>query len=167
MTEWVALVSEFGVKFPHLVAQHPSLLVDVWAHWDVGYYLGLAQHGYVGPASPPNGIAFGPLYPWAIRLVHVVTGLGWVASAELWSVGALVLGLAALIHLVSSIRNGPTADAAVVLLVAWPTAFFLLVPTPSQRPWPSSPGPWWRPATASGSWPGCAPPEPASPSTTW
>ena len=93
-------------------------------------------------------MAFGPLYPWAIRLVHVATGFGWVASAELWSTGALVLGLAALIHLVSGIRNGPTADATVVLLVARPTAFFLLAPYPestalalSRRPCGGPPSP--------------------------
>jgi hypothetical protein len=132
VTEWVALVSQFGVQFPHLVARHPSLLVQVWAHWDTGYYLGIAQHGYTGAGAPANGIAFAPLYPTAIRLVHGLTGLGWMTSAELWSAGALVIGLAGLSHLASKLASRSAGDAAVVLVAVWPTAFFLLAAYPES-----------------------------------
>jgi len=48
VTEWVALVNKFGVNFPHQVARHPSLLSQVWGHWDAGYYITIAQYGYAG-----------------------------------------------------------------------------------------------------------------------
>ena len=74
ITEWVGLVSQFGVNFPHEVAKRPSLLSQVWGHWDAGYYLCIAQYGYagrvVGPGQAVHGIAFAPMYPWGIRFVH-------------------------------------------------------------------------------------------------
>jgi hypothetical protein len=72
------------------------------------------------------------VYPWAIRLVHAVTGLGWVTSAELWSALALVAGLTGLSHWVAGLRDRSTADITVVLVVIWPTAFFLLAPYPES-----------------------------------
>ena len=136
ITEWVGLVSQFGVNFPHEVAKRPSLLSQVWGHWDAGYYLSIAQYGYagrvVGPGQAAHGIAFAPMYPWGIRLVHGVTPLNWTASAELLSAGALFVALTALHRLASSFGGDDMGGASVTLLLAFPTAFFLLAPYPES-----------------------------------
>ena len=136
ITEWIALVSQFGTGFPHLVAKKPGLLLTVWAHWDTGYYQSIAQFGYagktVGPGQAANGIAFAPLYPWGIRLVHDVTRASWNTSAELLSAGALFVALAALYRLVTIERNERVAGTTVLVLLAFPTAFFLLAPYPES-----------------------------------
>ena len=136
ITEWVGLVSQFGVNFPHEVAKRPSLLSQVWGHWDAGYYLSIAQYGYagrvVGPGQAAHGIAFAPMYPWGIRAVHWVTPLNWTASAELLSAGALFVALTALHRLASSFGGDDMGGASVMLLLAFPTAFFLLAPYPES-----------------------------------
>ena len=99
ITEWIGLVNEFGINFPHEVARKPSLLSQVWGHWDAGYYITIAQYGYagktVGHGQVVNGIAFAPLYPWGIRLVHELTPFNYLASAELLSAMALFVALTA------------------------------------------------------------------------
>jgi hypothetical protein len=136
ITEWIALVSQFGTKFPHLVAKQPSLLIQVWFHWDAGYYESIAQWGYagktVGTGQAANGIAFAPMYPWGIRLVHAVTPLGWDASAEFLSALALFVSIAALYRLATMDKGEAVAGSAVILLLAFPTAFFLLAPYPES-----------------------------------
>src|ERR1700683_3305226 len=51
VTTVVALASAYGVSFPHVVARNPLVLVNVWSHWDTGYYLTIAQHGYPSAAA--------------------------------------------------------------------------------------------------------------------
>jgi|GEM_PF-883245 len=136
ITEWVGLVSEFGVNFPHEVAKRPSLLSQVWGHWDAGYYLSVAQYGYAGRTvthgQAANAIAFAPLYPWGIRLVHAITPFNWLASAELLSAFALFVSIAALYRLASWDGGSTVGGASTIVLLAFPTAFFLLAPYPES-----------------------------------
>jgi hypothetical protein len=136
ITEWIGLVSQFGVNFPHDVARHPSLLSQVWGHWDAGYYLSIAQFGYagrvVGHGQVAHAIAFAPLYPWGIRVTHAITPFNWLASAELFSAVSLFVALAALHRLASLHGGGDVGGASVMMLLAFPTAFFLLAPYPES-----------------------------------
>jgi hypothetical protein len=139
VTTVVALVSAYGVSFPHLVAQHPSILADVWSHWDTGYYLTIAQHGYPSghalhqPAgSVPTFAAFGPGYPFAVAAFHAVTRMDWVWASQTVSAVATVVGLAGLVHLADRDQGTQTSNIAVTLLVAFPTAFFLLASYPES-----------------------------------
>ena len=136
VTEWIGLVSEFGINFPHEVAKNPSLLSQVWGHWDAGYYLSIAQYGYagrvVGHGQVAHGIAFAPLYPWGIRVVHAVTPFNWAASAELLSALSLFVAVAAVHRLASTFGGTGMGGAAATLLLAFPTAFFLLAPYPES-----------------------------------
>ncbi len=135
---WVALVSADGVNFPHIVARHPSTLANILAQWDDGYYLSLAAHGYpahaVGAAQTGNRAfyAFGPLYPALTRITHDITGIGYVTSSELVSTVGLVVALAALWKLVDLEAGRPAADGACVMLLAWPSAFFLVATYPES-----------------------------------
>ncbi len=134
VTEWIGLVATYGVNFPHKVAQQPSRLVDIWGHWDAGYYQSIAFHGYPGRAVAPGqaapAVAFGPVYPWCIRLVHA--GLGGLASAECVSFLASCVGIALLRRLVTDQDGKATAGSAVTLLLCWPTSFFLVAPYPES-----------------------------------
>jgi hypothetical protein len=136
ITEWVGLVGQFGVNFPHEVAKRPSLLIQVWGRWDTGYYLSIAQYGYAGRTvahgQAANGIAFAPLYPWGIRLIHAIAPLSWLASAELLSAVALFVSITVIYRLASWDGAGAVGGASVMLLLAFPTAFFLLAPYPES-----------------------------------
>jgi hypothetical protein len=136
---WIALVSADGVDFPHVVARHPGVLTQVLAQWDAGYYLGLAAHGY--PAHAASAAvqhahlafyAFGPLYPALVALVHGITGAGGATSGELVSTLGLAVALAALSRLLHLEVGRRAADAACVLLLAWPAAFFLVATYPES-----------------------------------
>ncbi len=138
-TTLVALVSTYGVAFPHVVGHQPSVLVDVWQHWDSGYYLTIAQHGYPSAhalgamhGSIPKFAAFGPAYPALVALVQVVSHMGWVWSAQVSSVLATVAGIAGLVVLADRDQGTTTANVSVTLLAAFPTAFFLLAEYPES-----------------------------------
>lgn len=136
---WIALVSADGVKFPHVVARHPGVLTQILAQWDTGYYLTLAQHGYPGQAASASVqtghrafYAFGPLYPFLVRVTHDVFRFGYITSGEIVSTLGLVVALAALWKLVELEAGRRAADGACVLLLAWPTAFFLVAAYPES-----------------------------------
>ncbi|HVT42248.1 MAG TPA: glycosyltransferase family 39 protein [Acidimicrobiales bacterium] len=136
---WIALVSADGVKFPHVVARHPGVLTQILAQWDTGYYLTIAQHGYPGhaaAASVQTGhrafYAFGPLYPFLVAVTHDVLRFGYITSGEIVSTLGLVVALAALWKLVDLEVGRRAADGACVLLLAWPTAFFLVAAYPES-----------------------------------
>jgi len=130
VTELVALVSYYGVKFPHIVGHIHQDLTSVWDRWDAGLFIEIAKKGYLGgpvSAIPQHKlIAFAPLFPWVLRVVHAV-GIGWVTSGLLVSAVATVIAVAALYRLVELDGSRAEAATAVTLLAVWPTAFFLLV----------------------------------------
>jgi hypothetical protein len=137
ITEWVALVNQYGVNFPRQVIKHPMLLVQVWSHWNAEYYVSIAQYGYagntVGRGQAVDGIAFAPLYPWSIRLLHAATHIDWLACAEILTAIATVLSVAILYRIVNSLAGPETAGSTVLMLLAFPTAFFLLAPYPDAQ----------------------------------
>jgi hypothetical protein len=136
---WIALVSADGVKFPHVVARHPGVLTQILAQWDTGYYLTLAQHGYPGQTAAASVqtahrafYAFGPLYPLVVGVTHDVFRFGYVTSGEIVSTLGLMVALAALWKLVDLEVGRRAADGACVLLLAWPSAFFLVAAYPES-----------------------------------
>lgn len=66
------------------------------------------------------------------RLAHDVTGLGYVTAAELVSTAGLFVALAGLWKLVDLDSGMAAADAACVMLLAWPSAFFLVATYPES-----------------------------------
>jgi len=136
VAEWVALVSQFGVAFPHLVARRPGTLINVWNHWDAGYYASIAQYGYPGhhpeTLHARGSLAFPPLYPAGMAVVHALTGIDYIAAGLLLSTLATMAALAGLYRL--GILDGAVerGRVSVVLLLAWPAAFFLIAPYPES-----------------------------------
>ncbi len=91
--------------------------------WDSGWYRHIALRGYHSKTSP-SAAAFYPLYPYLCRYVGVVVGGPFV--------GALVVSNAATVALIHNLRRlgehlftPAVAKLAVVLLLAFPSSFFL------------------------------------------
>lgn len=108
-------------------------LLDAWARWDSGWYLSIAQDGYLsGPLVGQNRLAFYPGYPLVVGALHRLVPQGWRGHGELLALGVLVsnaFALAALALLYRHARDVLSDEAAaaraVVYLLAFPTAFFL------------------------------------------
>ena len=139
VTTVVALVSAYGVSFPHVVARDPLVLANVWSHWDTGYYLAIAQHGYPSGSalhqhlgSVPPFAAFGPAYPVVVAAVHLITRMDWVWASQVASALATMVGIAGLVRLADRDQGAQASNLAVTLLVAFPTAFFLLAGYPES-----------------------------------
>lgn len=102
----------------------------MWSAWDAPHYLRLAEVGYQPVGTPGDDsffVVFFPAYPALVHLVHyVITDLvlAGLTTSFLASVGACYL-----LHRVVCLHHDrPTADRAVLLLLAAPTAFFLFAP---------------------------------------
>ena len=139
ITTVIALDATYGSSFPHVVAHTPTVLVNVWAHWDTGYYIFIAQHGYPAATAAqlhagtlPIYAAFGPGYPWIVLLTHTVLPFGWVASTQIVSAVATVVAVIGIIHLTDRARTPRRRTPASRYWVAFPTAFFLLAGYPDS-----------------------------------
>lgn len=98
---------------------------SAYSTWDAAHYLTLAVRGYE-PGSPSN--AYYPLWPGLVGAAGRLAGGAFLPAAVLL---ALLLGWAGTLvaHAWIVRRSGPdAADAAVVLLLAWPGNFFTVLP---------------------------------------
>jgi hypothetical protein len=105
-------------------AVHPGLMhyvLDPWQHWDGQWFLRIAENGYFGD---DGSAAFLPAYPWLARVVS------WLFGGDVLFAGCLVswiafgAALALLFRLLRVDLGEEAAMLAIVLLVAFPTAFF-------------------------------------------
>ncbi|MHB8439060.1 MAG: glycosyltransferase family 39 protein [Acidimicrobiales bacterium] len=129
MTEVVALVSRYGSVFPHVLGRDHHAAISVWSQWDANIYAALARFGYPAGALVPghqNPIAFAPLFPWIERAASDFTGLGIDTAGLLVALLSTVIGVALVYRVVAIDFGAQSAGTTVVLLLAWPSAFFLL-----------------------------------------
>jgi hypothetical protein len=89
--------------------------------WDSQHYIRIAEVGYE-PGLLTN--AFGPLYPWLIRALNVVTGDS-IVSGLLISNIASGLALYLLYRFVRRRFGSQTAWRMLIIFLAFPTAFYL------------------------------------------
>jgi hypothetical protein len=122
----VVMDGSHGIHVEQLKAADPGY----WAaltNWDGQWYETIARHGYPHalPASgpvPQTAWAFFPLYPALVRIVMVLTPLGFAPAASLVSMTFAALGLA-LIYRLAAGRAGTYAAAITVLgLCVFPSA---------------------------------------------
>jgi hypothetical protein len=93
------------------IGPSPSRLYEIWDHWDTGHYMRIANVGYT--ADRPDTHAFFPLYPLLLR------GVDWLLPGPTL-VATLVLANALLLPALVMV-----ADRTLLVLMAWPAAFFL------------------------------------------
>ena len=100
-------------------------LLALWARWDSGTYLRIAEHGYSFIPGLQSSVAFFPVYPLLIRLMSMITGdvlvAGWLVS-NLALLGGLVL-----LYRLTEEETGDAQVAArtITYLAFFPTSFFL------------------------------------------
>jgi hypothetical protein len=106
---------------------HP--LVNMWARWDAGWYLDIAKNGYRFLPGEQSNVAFFPLYPYVVRLVHSVIPLssdaGWLLVGIIVSNAALFVALIYLYRLIRLDYDRSTAARAVLYLCVFPMTLFL------------------------------------------
>jgi hypothetical protein len=102
-------------------------LPTLWQRWDAGWYLHIAEHGYVTEGPVARSIAFYPLYPWLIRLASVVTP-DYAGGALLVSNLATILGGMVFYGLARLEFEARVARWSLVTLLLFPTAYFFHAP---------------------------------------
>jgi hypothetical protein len=98
-------------------------LISGWHRWDTGWYMKIAAEGYSGD---DGSIIFAPLYPASMAALNIVVG-------DLLLSGLLVSSAACLVALLLLYRlaryetgSDSAAQSALVALIGFPTAFYLL-----------------------------------------
>lgn len=107
--------------------------IDLWNHWDAPHYLRIAEVGYRAEPVPgqnpddPLFIVFFPFFPLAVRIVALVFR-DLVLSGLVVSFVAGTFGAWLLYRLVRIDGDHNEAWRAVLLLFAFPTAYYLSAP---------------------------------------
>lgn len=96
-----------------------STLWNQWHHWDTGYYLQIALHGYVNLQQ----MAFFPLYPLLERAGMTLTGNPLTAGLIISNIAELIL-FVALYRQIEEDFDGERAYYSILYLAIFPTAFF-------------------------------------------
>lgn len=106
---------------------HP--FINMWSRWDGGWYLDIAKDGYSFIPGQQSSVAFFPLYPGLIRLVHHIVPLtsdaGWLLVGIIVSNAALIVALIYLYQLVLLDQDRGTAARTVLYLCVFPATLFL------------------------------------------
>jgi hypothetical protein len=99
----------------------------LWNRWDVEHYVQIAENGYVTSGDLAKNIAFFPLYPLTVALVHgILRFLSTVFAGMLISNVASLFGLWYLHRLARKRWDDATADRVVLYVATFPTAYFFL-----------------------------------------
>jgi hypothetical protein len=96
--------------------------IDVWAHWDSGWFLAIAEHGY---ASNAGTAAFYPLYPGLVAVLGRILGDHFLLAGLLVSLAACLASFVLLHRLAASRLGAEGARRAVVYLALFPMSLFL------------------------------------------
>jgi hypothetical protein len=104
-----------------------ELLPSIWHRWDAGWYVQIAAHGYGADGGAQGSIAFYPLYPWLIRLMHVVMP-NYPVAALVVSCLVSVLGGMVFYSLARFEFGRSVALWSLVTLLLFPTGYFFHAP---------------------------------------
>jgi hypothetical protein len=95
---------------------------DLWARWDSGWYLRIAEHGY---ASHAGTAAFYPLYPACVGVLGRILGGQFVIAGILVSLVACAAAFVLLYRLALPRLGEAGARRAVLYLAVFPMTLFL------------------------------------------
>ena len=113
-----------------LTPADPHPFINLWSRWDGGWYLEIARSGYSNRPSEPSSVAFFPLYPFLVRIVHSLLVLPqsdywFLFSGILVSNVSLLVALIFFRALIAIDYMGQIASRAILYLLVFPTTFFL------------------------------------------
>ncbi|WGL53794.1 hypothetical protein P5P86_08185 [Nocardioides sp. BP30] len=122
----VPMDGSFGIHVEELKPAHPGYWAAL-SNWDGQWYETIARHGYphVLPASgpvPQTAWAFYPLYPLIVRMVMLVTPLGFGPAASVVSMAFAAAGLALIYRVVLDRADRFAAAITVLGLCVFPSA---------------------------------------------
>jgi hypothetical protein len=111
---------------PSTIVDVPLGTLNIWAHWDGGWYSLIAATGYESPGSP----AFFPLYPLLMRsFSELFGGPHSLEVLSLWGVLISLLALPFAFYFVYRIAEDGwgtrVAQGTLLTLAFFPTSFFL------------------------------------------
>lgn len=99
--------------------------VTIWSHWDSGWYVLIADHGYAYRHGTQSSVAFFPAYPAAMRIVGGVTGVEVAAAGVALTLFAGAVATLAFVHW-CGLRLTPSATwTALAMLLLYPFSFYL------------------------------------------
>jgi hypothetical protein len=101
--------------------------LGIWARWDARHFIEVAAYGYSDPRSDPHSTAFFPLFPLLTRAL-AATGISYVAAGMLVSTASSIVACAYLHRLAGEELDLETGRRAVLYLLLFPTAVFLVAP---------------------------------------
>ena len=96
--------------------------LEPWAHWDAGWYLKIARHGY---SAGDSSAAFFPLYPLFITGFHFVLFGSYSMAGLFVSLAACFAAFYFLFRLAEIDFGQRVARRSVLYLAIFPTSFFL------------------------------------------
>lgn len=99
--------------------------LDLWTHWDAANLLRIAEVGYSEGVASGDSAAYFPGFPLVVRAVRAV-GLGTVTAGLLVTTVATCIAAYYLARLAE--HDGHSGERAVVALLLFPTAVYLVAP---------------------------------------
>ncbi len=100
--------------------------IPLHAKWDSFWYLDIAENGYsYEGAGQLSNIVFFPLYPFLMKILSFVVGGNLILAGWIISSASLFLALLFLFRLVREFHPQVDPYLPVLLLLIFPTAFFL------------------------------------------
>lgn len=142
---WIVIVNLFGfvalnrfnlnpdtayqwIRPDHFPTVQSFDLVDMHNRWDTYWYLDIVTHGYYLKADNTlANVVFFPLYPALILIVGTVLAGHFVLAGWIISSLALILACVYFYRLVKEFHPDIDPELPVILMLVFPTAFFLNV----------------------------------------
>lgn len=99
--------------------------LSAWNRWDAPHYIDIASKGYAGCIEDGEHLflVFFPLYPWLLRIVHLIIN-DWEAACLVLSCLAYAAGSCFFYTLISEEYGKRIAWKSLVLLSVYPFSFF-------------------------------------------
>ncbi|HEY1016337.1 MAG TPA: mannosyltransferase family protein, partial [Herpetosiphonaceae bacterium] len=117
------LIIDAAAPPPYHLRPDNIILDGLGSRWDTGFYLDIAEHGYVYEGAALPSVAFFPLLPLLMRAVGALIGDTLVAGLLISNLA--LLGAAMLLHRLTDDEWGPAvADRAVWYLLIFPASLF-------------------------------------------
>jgi hypothetical protein len=111
---------------PWYASRVGQAIFGVWPRWDAIHHLNLARLGYFGVGVPDS--VYYPLYASLVGATSRWLTHDYVAGGLLISTLATAAALVFLYLIADQLFGRPTARTSVLVMAAYPTAFFLMAP---------------------------------------
>jgi Mannosyltransferase (PIG-V) len=114
------------LQFSSIIINHTGGILDYLTAWDGQWYLSIATNGYQsGPILDQANVAFFPLYPLLISILHSIS-IPAVAASLALSLAAFVAYLFVFYRLVCAIADRHLARWTIIIQLCLPFSFYYI-----------------------------------------